>query len=506
VSKVGQPPDQPDEHEQGVAAADQKPTDTQISLQGADLVLRTRLALADVPALRGKVVRDARQPFVYRARPADLHAVREVIESRYSVSLAFDPAPPLREAVAVGTPPRPYQQEALAAWQTAGRQGVVVLPTGAGKTLLGALAIATCGVRALVLVPTIDLTLQWQAMLVRALGVDDDHVGVVGGGRREWEQGIVVATYDGAARSLARISGFGLLVADEVHHLPADTYRAIAQAAVAPYRLGLSATLERSDGREADLTALLGETVYRASPETLADEGYLAPFEVRRVWVDLEPDEQTAHDADVAAFEAYRREVRGDRVPMVEFMTRLRKRSVYDRQAREAMLAYSRARLLALNSRAKVARVEELLTRHAAERCIVFAEHVAVVETISRRYLIPAVTSETPRDERAAITAAFRDGRYTKVATGRVWNEGVDVPEASVAIVLAGTGMERETVQRLGRVLRPAVGKQAMLYELVTRDTGEARTADRRRLRAGDGAPREGRSPGLKPHGRERGA
>jgi superfamily II DNA or RNA helicase len=397
----------------------------------------------------------------------------------------------------VRTTPRRYQQEALDAWQAAGRRGVVVLLTGAGKTLLGALAMAACGVRALVLVPTIDLTLQWQDALARAFWdvaspAERESIGVVGGGRREWDRDLVVATYDGAARQLARVSGFGLLIADEVHHLPAETYRAIAQAAVAPYRLGLSATLERSDGRESDLAHLLGPTVYRASPEALSEEGYLAPFDVVRVWVDLEDDERAAYDAEMAAFAAYRTRLRGDREPLMLFMTRLRKRSVYDPEARAAMRAYGRARHRALNSRAKIDRVEELLLRHAAERCIVFAEHVEAVEALALRYLMPAVTSQTPREERIAITAAFREGRYTKVATGRVWNEGVDVPEASVAIVIAGTGMERETVQRLGRVLRPSAGKRAVLYELVARDTGEERTADRRQLRASGSTAAQG--------------
>ncbi len=486
---MSQPPDNDNAGETlSASEGPARPTDTIISLQGADLVLRTRLALADVPSLRGKVVRDTRRPFMYRARPADLQSVREVIETRYDVSLTFDPAPALQARLTVGETPRPYQVEALTAWQEAGRRGVVVLPTGAGKTLLGALAIAACGVRALVLVPTIDLTLQWESVLRRLLDLDTlgesgPTLGVSGGGRNEWDRDLVVATYDGAARHLARVSGFGLLIADEVHHLPAETYRAIAQAAVAPYRLGLSATLERSDGRESDLIELLGATIYRAAALTLSDEGYLAPFDVVRVWVDLEPDEKDDYEAAMATFATYRTRMHGDREPIMEFLIRVRKRSVYDPAARAAMLAYSRARALSLNSRAKIARIEELLARHIDERCIIFAEHVEAVEAVAQRYLMPAVTSRTPRDERSAITAAFRTGQYTKVATGRVWNEGVDVPEASVAIVLAGTGMERETVQRLGRVLRPMEGKRAVLYEVVTRDTGEERIADRRRLR-----------------------
>src|SRR5947209_16731460 len=136
------------------------PTETEISLQGADLVLRTRLALDAVPALQGLVVQDTRRPHLYRARPCDLSAITAVIAARHPVRLTFDSAPPLGIQPHLNASPRPYQEEALAAWEAAGCRGVVVLPTGAGKTLLGALAIARTLTRALVLVPPIVLCAQ----------------------------------------------------------------------------------------------------------------------------------------------------------------------------------------------------------------------------------------------------------------------------------------------------------------------------------------------------------
>jgi superfamily II DNA or RNA helicase len=459
------------------------PTQTEISLQGADLVLRTRLALAAVPALQGLVVRDTRRPHLYRARPCDLSAIMAVIGVRHPVRLTFDPAPPPGIQPHLRARPRPYQEEALAAWEAAGRRGVVVLPTGAGKTLLGALAIARALTRTLVLVPTIVLCAQWRDELLRLLDLPPGAVGIVGGGRREWTCPVVAATYDGAARALGRVPSFGLLVADEVHHLPADTYRTIAQAAVAPFRLGLSATLARSDGRERDLNDLLGGVVYTERPDALAAEGYLAPFDEVRLTVDLGAEDRAAYDRDMGVFRAYRERMARAREPALAFLERVRKRSTFDAAARAALLAYQRARTLALTSQAKIDALEELLARHADERCLIFAEHIDAVEAIGRAYLIPTITSRTPAAERATLTADFRAGRLTKIATGRVWNEGVDVPEACVAIVIAGTGMERETVQRLGRVLRPAPGKRAVLYELVTRDTAEEGVAERRRLR-----------------------
>src|ERR687887_1181477 len=145
------------------------PTETEISLQGADLVLRTRLALDAAPALQGLVVRDTRRPHLYRARPYDLSAIMAVIAVRHPVRLTFDPAPPLGIQPHLRSRPRPYQEEALAAWEAAERRGVVVLPTGAGKTLLGALAIARALTRTLVLVPTIVLCAQWRGELLPPL-------------------------------------------------------------------------------------------------------------------------------------------------------------------------------------------------------------------------------------------------------------------------------------------------------------------------------------------------
>jgi superfamily II DNA or RNA helicase len=303
-----------------------------------------------------------------------------VIAVRHPVRLIFDPAPPLGIQPHLRSRPRPYQEEALAAWEAAERRGVVVLPTGAGKTLLGALAIARALTRTLVLVPTIVLCAQWRDELLRLLDLRPGAVGIVGGGRREWTCPMVAATYEGAARALGRVPAFGLLVADEVHHLPADTYRAIAQAAVAPFRLGLSATLARSDGRERDLNDLLGGVVYTERPDALAAEGYLAPFDEGCLRVDLGAEHRAAYDRDMGIFRAYRARRARARESALAFLERVRKRSSFDAAARAALLAYQRARTLALTSQAKIDALEELLARHADERCLIFAEHIDAVD------------------------------------------------------------------------------------------------------------------------------
>jgi len=478
-----------------VARVSDQPSAT-IARQGADLVLTTRLALAAAPQVRELVVRDPRQAHTYRARPLHLARLQSLIGAKYAVHLAFDPTPPLDLVPHITSAARPYQNEALAAWDAAGRRGVVVLPTGAGKTLVAALAIAHAATRALVLVPTIDLCHQMRQEFIQALGVADEVVGIVCAGDREWDRPIVVSTYDSAAATLGRIADFGLLVADEVHHLPAPGYRAIAEAATAPYRLGLSATLARSDGREVDLDELIGPVVYTEKPETLSAEGYLAPYQVITLRVDLFPEERAAYERDMALYLDYREQAGGAGMDAGTFLMETRKKSVFDRDARAAMLAYQRARTLALTSQAKTELLETLLIRHRQERCLVFAEHVEAVETVGRAYLLPTITGRTPAAERAALTADFAEGRVTKIAVSRVWNEGVNVPAASVAIIMAGTGMERDAIQRLGRILRPAPGKQAVLYELVARQTAEEGISARRGLRrTGQAAGRPAHRP-----------
>src|SRR5436305_1659526 len=250
-----------------------------------------------------------------------------------------------------------------------------------------------------------DLVLRTRLALAAVPDLPPAAVGIVGGRRRAWPCPVVVATCDAAARALGRVPAFGPLVADEVHHLPADTCRTLAHAAVAPFRLGLSATLARSDGRERVLNDLLGDVVYTERPDALAAEGYLAPFDEVRLTVDLGEEHRAAYDRDMGVFRAYRERMARTREPALAFLERVRKRSTFDAAARAALLAYQRARTLALTSQAKIDALEELLARHADERCLIFAAHIDAVEAVGRTYLIPTITSRTPAAERAALTA-----------------------------------------------------------------------------------------------------
>jgi superfamily II DNA or RNA helicase len=304
-------------------------------------------------------------------------------------------------------------------------------------------------------------------------------VGAIGGGERNVGP-ITVITYDSAAMKRRRLDGYGLLVFDEVHHLPAQSYRVIVEKVGAPWVLGLSATLERADGRHEELAGLIGPVVYQRDPEELSAQKHIAAYKERRVYVDLSSEEEMRYETLMAEWRWYLATRRSQLGVGPGMFAALIRRSSFDAGARSALRAHHEARLVAMNAGAKLDAIEQLLRKHAQDKVIVFSEYVDMVERISRQLMLPAITYRTPPVERRAILAGFRSGEITKLVTGRVLNEGVDVPDANVAIVASGSASMREYVQRLGRVLRPKP-TEAQLYELISRRTTERNAARRRR-------------------------
>ncbi len=373
--------------------------------------------------------------------------------------------------------PRVYQSESIVSWLKHEGRGVVVLPTGAGKTVVALMAIERLAVRTLVVVPTIELLTQWRVGIIERLGLTEEQVGIVGGGQR-LVRDITVITFDSAAMPNRHLDGFGLLIVDEAHHLPAAHYRQIVKKVGAPYRLGLSATPERLDGRHRDLDTLLGPVVFHKLPADLARDRHIADYVERRLFVNLSPEEQGRYDLLMAQFRWYL--AKNKIAPGPDFYGELVRRAGSDPAARHAMQSHHQARMIALNAEAKIATVAELLARHRDDKVIIFSEYNVLVDAISRRLLIPSITYRTEAGERRDILTGFREGRYAKLVTGRALNEGVDVPDANVAIVASGSSATREYIQRLGRILRPKP-TQAVLYELITRKTSEGQSAKRRR-------------------------
>lgn len=372
--------------------------------------------------------------------------------------------------------PRPFQREALEAWEKARSAGVVVLPTGAGKSQVGMMAIDKKRRSTLVIAPTLDLVRQWYDLLRTTFGVE---VGVIGGGEHRVEQ-LTVSTYDSAYLHMEHVGNrFGLVIFDECHHLPGETYALASRQCIAPFRLGLTATPERSDGRESVLDSLIGPIAFRREIVDMSGR-YLADYETERVAVDLSPDERAEYEAERAVYLTFVR-AQGIQMGSPKGWSEFIMRASRGEQGRRAMQAYRRQRELAFAAPAKLDYVDHLLHLHRRDRAIVFTQDNATAYRISQRLLIPAITHQTKVTERSEILGRLNNGQYSAVVTSKVLNEGVDVPSANVAIVVSGSGSVREHVQRLGRVLRKQDDKRAIMYELVTAQTSESYTSERRR-------------------------
>ncbi len=373
-------------------------------------------------------------------------------------------------------PLRPYQSAAIDAWLAAKRRGVVILPTGAGKSYVALKCLLACQRSTLILAPTIDLVQQWVSDISQRLGRP---IGQYGGGEKDL-QDITVATYDSGVLMMPWYGNrFGLLICDECHHLPSGVTSTAADACIAPFRLGLTATPERSDGMHARLDELIGPEVHRSQIAEL-EGNFLANYQAEVLHVALDPDEQESYTANRKEYLAFARKV-GIDFGAPDGWQRFIAAAARDPQGRHAMRCYREQKRLSRASRAKLRAVWELICDHAGERMIVFTEDNDTAYEIGRRFILPVMTHHTKGSERKHMLAQFRNGSWPVIVTSKVLNEGVDVPEAAVGIIVSGSGSIREHVQRLGRLLRPGAGKVAMLYEILSANTAEAYTSQRRR-------------------------
>lgn len=371
---------------------------------------------------------------------------------------------------------RDYQEDAVTAWRGFGGRGIVALPTGAGKTRVAIAAISRVGVPTLVLCPTRALLADWERELGRWYG---GPIGMVGDGSRRVEA-VTVMTFESAYRGLDELGDrFGLLIVDEVHHFAGGLRAEALETCAAPLRLGLTATAPpRGSAGEEQLTALVGPVVCEVSVDALVGT-HLAPMDVVTLSLELEPAERDEYERSYRPFAEQRRAFArvtptGDWESFV--------RALYCSEAGRAALAgYHRASALASFNEPKRRMALALLERHRADKTLVFTAFTREAFALGRSALIPVVTGDIGRSERAEILERFRDGRYRAIVSARVLNEGIDVPDASVAVVTGGALGRREHVQRVGRVLRPGPEKRATIYELVTRGTLDDRRASARR-------------------------
>ena len=334
---------------------------------------------------------------------------------------------------------RSYQQEAVDGFW-AGGSGVVVLPCGAGKTLVGAAAMATAKATTLILVTNTVAGRQWKRELVARTSLTEDEIGEYSGERKEIRP-VTIATYQvltsrrGGAFTHLDLFGardWGLVIYDEVHLLPAPIFRFTADLQ-ARRRLGLTATLVREDGREGDVFSLIGPKRYDAPWKDIEAQGWIAPAECTEVRVTLTDAERMTY-ATTEAEERYR---------------------------------------VAATARTKLPVVRALVEKHPNEQILVIGGYIDQLHQLGEYLDAPIVQGSTTNKERERLFDAFRTGEVRTLVISKVGNFSIDLPEAAVAIQVSGTfGSRQEEAQRLGRVLRPkADGRQAHFYTVVSRDT-----------------------------------
>ena len=369
---------------------------------------------------------------------------------------------------------RPEQEDAVAAWRSP-RRGCVVMPTGTGKTEVALAVMAETALSTLVVAPVRDLMYQWHRRILQRLGYD---AGVIGDSLFRVRP-VSVTTYDSASIHMEKLGNrFGLIVFDECHHLPGPVRRDAALMSAAPARLGLTATLERSDGRERDVEGLIGPTVYEM-PISAAKGRTLADYEVVRIPVHLSPDEKRRYDElahTVRRYVADRRKTDPD-----YDWEDLCKETATTPEARRALKAYHAKKSIEERAEEKLRVLEDLFRLHAGDPCLVFVGSNAMARDISRRFLVPCLLSHCGKKERLEVLKGLEEGTYPALVANRVLDEGVDLPEVKVAVVLGGTGSRRQAKQRLGRILRRSGGSRAVLYEVLSGDTKEAERSRRRR-------------------------
>jgi len=343
---------------------------------------------------------------------------------------------------------RPYQRQAVDGFWDGG-SGVVVLPCGAGKTLVGAGAMARSGTTTLILVTNTVAARQWRDELVARTSLTEDEIGEYSGARKEIRP-VTIATYQVLTTKrkgvyphldLLDARDWGLIVYDEVHLLPAPIFRMTADLQ-ARRRLGLTATLVREDGRESDVFSLIGPKRYDAPWKDIEAQGYIAPADCIEVRVTLADSERMAY-AVAEPDERYR---------------------------------------FASCAPVKDGVVERLVARHRGEPTLVIGQYLAQLETLANRLDAPLITGETGVTTRQRLFAQFREGEIDLLVVSKVANFSIDLPEASVAIQVSGTfGSRQEEAQRLGRLLRPkGDGRTAHFYTIVSRDTVDAEFAAHR--------------------------
>lgn len=343
-----------------------------------------------------------------------------------------------------------FQRRAVEAWLRAGMRGTIAIPTGGGKTFIALDAIAKASTSTLVLVVTKELAAQWANRIRRLLGASP---GILGGGEHDIRD-VTIAIYNSAVKYIDELVGkFGLVVFDEAHHVPAETFKEVALNIDSPYRLALSATPEREDGNQHLIFESVGPLVFRATYSEMIEAGLVVPVEHYRVYVEMTPEERQEYKSAEASTD-------------------------------NAILL----RNIAAQASAKIPIAVEIVSREVKlnRKILVFTQFLEQAREIYRRLREAGISAELVTSEerdREAAFSRFASGVVKVVVTTTVLDEGVDVPDADTAVIVSGSGSKRQMIQRVGRVVRKAPGKKvARVYEIVTRDTIEVALSESRHI------------------------
>ncbi len=445
----------------------EKRKEIHVYMNSSNLVLEGDISARDRESLGVPLILDLSLN-VYRAKPLYFYSLKRNLEKRgYIFKTSFNTRFKLESKCKLAFTLREYQMEAYEKWRKNNFKGVIISPVASGKTFIALKGVYDLRVKTLILVPTIDLLYQWRDRIKKYLMMDEREIGIFGGGRKEIKD-VTVMTYASASLYCERIVDvYGLIIADECHHAASIEYRKTLETLISPYRMGLTATPLRSDGLHVDLPELLGPCIETTNTKELVEKGYIADYEEEQVYVELNENEEREYRRLMKKYWDYVRvNIPSIRNP-VEAFNRVLEKASFDRKAREALKARLKAKQIALNAERKIFVLEKLLEKFRGEKVIIFSRYVDLVRKISRRFLVPEITHKTSKEERKIILEAFRKGEVKVICTGEVLDEGLDVPDASVGIIISGTGSTRQYMQRIGRILRKK-NRKAKLIEIVT--------------------------------------
>ncbi len=369
---------------------------------------------------------------------------------------------------------RDEQHQSVAAWLDKLR-GVVVMPTGTGKTEVALRIMVETKCPTLIVSPVRDLMYQWHRRILRGLGYD---AGIIGDNTFNIRP-VSVTTYDSASIHMPTLGNrFELLIFDECHHLPGRIRSDAARMSIATKRLGLTATPERSDGRHQDLERLIGPIVYSLSIAQVRGRS-LADYDIVRIPVHLSDREQSLYDQLSRNVSQYVYARRQD-APTFTWKD-LCADSAVDPESRRALNAFRKKQAIENRATEKLRVLEDLFRLHQGSPMIIFVGSNAMARDVSQRFLIPCLLSHCGKKERLDYLEGLSDHTYPAIVANQVLDEGVDLPAVKVAVVIGGMVSKKQAKQRLGRILRRQDNQRAVLYEVVCQDTTESERSRQRR-------------------------